>query len=252
MNISSEDKVFFKKTGWLKVRNFYNKKDLNFIKKKLNKILKNASKKYVNKSREINMINISKNKKIINSFHNLHDYKYIKNLTKSKKVLKFTNNLLGTKKVKLRASEFFAKPKKVGLGVPLHQDNYYWCVNNSKALTIWISLDKSTKKNGALSYFGGSHKLGVLKHYPSYHPGTSQKVFLSKKIKKLKKSTPELKPGDALVHHCLIVHGSEKNVSLNPRRGITFQFVDYNSKINQKMKRKYENSLYSQIEKRVN
>ena len=54
MNISSEDKEFFKKTGWLKVRNFYNKKDLNFIKKKLNKILKNASKKYVNKSRSVN------------------------------------------------------------------------------------------------------------------------------------------------------------------------------------------------------
>ena len=242
----------FNKTGWLRIPNFYNKKDLRIIKKELDKILKNASKKYNNHGREINLINGPNNKKIINSFHKLHDYDFVKKLARAKKVLNLTNSLLNTKKVKLRASEFFAKPKKVGLGVPLHQDNYYWCVNNSKALTIWISLDKSTKQNGALSYYSGSHKYGVLKHQASYHPGTSQKVPLLKKIKKLKKETPILNPGDALLHHCLIVHGSEKNSSSIPRRGLTFQFMDKKSKINQQMKKRYEKSLNDQIKKRLN
>ena len=106
--------------------------------------------------------------------------------------------------------------------MPPHQDNYYWCVNNSKALTIWISLDKSTKKNGALSYYSGSHKYGVLNHRASYHPGTSQKVPLFKKIKKLKKETPKLNPGDALLHHCLIVHGSEKILPQNLEEDLLF------------------------------
>ena len=252
MQSNIKDINFFNKNGWLRIQNFYSKKDLSIIKKKLNEILKNASKKYNSHGRHINLINGVNNKKIINSFHKLHDYGFVKKLARCKKVQNLVNGLLNTKKVKLRASEFFAKPKKIGLGVPPHQDNYYWCVNNSKALTIWISLDKSTKKNGALSYYSGSHKYGVLNHRASYHPGTSQKVPLFKKIKKLKKETPKLNPGDALLHHCLIVHGSEKNSSSKSRRGLTFQFMDKKSKVDQRMKKKYENSLKSQLKKRFN
>ena len=65
----------------------------------------------------------------------------------------------------------------------------------------------------------------------------------------MKKETPKLNPGDALLHHCLIVHGSEKNSSSKSRRGLTFQFMDKKSKIDQRMKKKYENSLKSQLKK---
>ena len=35
-----------------------------------------------------------------------------------------------------------------------------------------------------------------------------------------------------------------------PRKGITFQFIDKNAKLDQRNLKKYENSLYKQIDKR--
>jgi ectoine hydroxylase-related dioxygenase (phytanoyl-CoA dioxygenase family) len=71
------------------------------------------------------------------------------------------------------------------------------------------------------------------------------------KLKKLKKSYPSLNPGDCLVHHSLAVHGSNKNHSNNSRKGITFQFVNFHSKIDIIRKTKYERSLKKQIQSRV-
>ena len=59
--------------------------------------------------------------------------------------------------------------------------------------------------------------------------------------------TPQLEPGDCLVHHCLTVHGSNKNKSNYSRKGFTFQFKDFNSKLDLKPKKKYEQSLYQQL-----
>ncbi len=72
------------------------------------------------------------------------------------------------------------------------------------------------------------------------------------KLKKLRKSYPSLNPGDCLIHHSLAVHGSNKNYSNNSRKGITFQFVNFYSKIDKIRKAKYEKSLIKQIKKRIN
>ena len=69
--------------------------------------------------------------------------------------------LLPCDKIELRASEYFAKPKKIGLKPPVHQDNFYWNIKDSKGLTAWIALSKSSKKNGTVYYYNGSHKDGL-------------------------------------------------------------------------------------------
>ena len=109
------------------------------------------------------MYQTKKNWKSINSFHKLHDCTFVKKFSKQKKIEQLVKNLLDIKKLKLRASELFAKPKKHGLDVPIHQDNFYWCIKDSKALTMWIALEKTNKKNGAVYYFNKSHKLGLIK-----------------------------------------------------------------------------------------
>ena len=90
------------------------------------------------------------------------------------------------------------------------------------------------KKNGGVYYYCGSHKKGIYDHKPSYEKGTSQKISNIKKLKNFKKLTPKLNVGDALIHHCLVVHGSNKNKSNISRRGLTFQFKDKNSNYDKK------------------
>ena len=94
------------------------------------------------------------------------------------------------KEPELRASEYFAKPKKKGLPAPTHQDNFYWKVKNNKGLTMWIALCPSDYKNGGVYYYNGSHKKGVLPHKASLAKGTSQMIKNISSLKKFKKITP--------------------------------------------------------------
>ena len=134
---------------------------------------------------------------------------------------------------------------------PDHQDNYYWAVKGSNALTFWIALDSSNKNNGCVHYYNGSHKYGILKHEASFAKGSSQKVANRNFLKKFKMSYPKLEAGDVLIHHSLVVHGSSKNISNNSRRGWTIQFKDKNANYDLEHIKNYEKSLNKQIKLRL-
>ena len=90
-----------------------------------------------------------------------------------------------------------------------------------------------------------------MEHEPTYQKGSSQKIkYLPLVKKKFKIITPRPNPGDCLIHHCLTVHGSSKNISQLSRKGFTFQFKNYYSKYDIKRKKMYEKSLNKQIQLR--
>ena len=246
-NISrkEQDKIkkFYNSYGWVKISNFLSKQEIKTIKKKIEAFLKNTQKKY--NGRDINFVE-SKKSKEINSFHRMHDIKWVKKFSNRKDVKDFIKIFLNSTP-ELRASELFAKPKKVGLPAPIHQDNFYWKVKNNNALTIWIALGSSDSKNGGIFYYNGSHKSGIFKHVPSYAKGSSQKIGNTEALKKFKRSTPKLKSGDALVHHVLVAHGSNKNISNRTRRGWTLQYKDKKSSYDKLAIRAYEKSLKKQL-----
>ena len=114
-------------------------------------------------------------------------------------------------------------------------------------------LDYCDELNGGLTYIKGTHKLGLLSHEESFAPGTSQRL-IQKELDRINKDfsiiTPKLKPGDLIVHHCLIVHGSGANKSEKSRRGFTMQFKDKFSGYDEELKNYYENSLKKQLQSR--
>ena len=193
------------------------------------------------------------NKKI-NSIHNMEDWIWIKKLRKDKTIIEIIKTLI-KERAKNFGSEFFAKPARHGLKSPVHQDNFYWSLsplNKNKGLTIWISLNKSDKRNGGVFYFKGSHKIGLLNHVPSHAPGSSQTVKNLKMLKRFRKVYPKLNPGDCLIHNTMVAHGSEPNKSNSPRKGITLRYVPKKSKFNKSHKNKYLQSLKKQIYLREN
>lgn len=233
----------YNEKGWVKIKSFLPKKSIIKINDSLDKFLEAKIKKY--SGRDINFT-----EKKINSFHKLADSKFVKkNLAGNKKIKKTAEYFL-KEKSKFMASELFAKPAKYGLAVPNHQDNYYWCIDNANALTIWIALDKVSKLNGSLCYYEKSHCVGIFKHSPSFSKGSSQKIANNGVLKRFKKIYTNLHPGDALIHHSLIIHGSERNKSGNSRRGLTLQFRGKNSFIDLKKRKNYEKELKQQIKAR--
>tara|TARA_B110000444_G_scaffold234012_1_gene243965 strand:+ start:843 stop:1583 length:741 start_codon:yes stop_codon:yes gene_type:complete len=228
--------------GYIVARNIFDRSDII----KAGHDLESSFLKSLNK---LNGRNVNKTKNnIINSVHFMNNWKWSKRL-KENKILKKISKVLLDDDIKDFGSELFAKPAKVGLASPMHQDNYYWCIDNAKGLTIWIALDDSNEKNGGVFYYEKSHHLGLLEHRQSFAPGSSQTLKYDKSMKYFKKKIPNIKKGDCIIHDCLVVHGSSKNTSLYSRRGLTIRYIGNSSNIDSIRKKKYETDLKTNVSK---
>ncbi len=223
------------------------KKKIKSFKSEIFSFLKKNHKKY--QGRHVNYFGDVRAFKEISSFHRLQANKKIKKFAEFGVIYKIAQKLLN-KKPELRASELFIKKKGFGKPTPIHQDAYYWNVKNDEGLTLWVALTPSNKKNGSVFYYDKSHKMGVLKHKSSFVKGSSQKLNNLKKLNKLSKSTPNVNPGDVIVHNSLVVHGSFKNLSNQKRIGWTFCYKPKNTPYDLKRTKKFEKKLYFQINKR--
>ena len=241
MNLNLKNFKNYSNDGVIKVNKVFSKKEISLLKKKINLYIKRNSSKL--KGKEINYINNQ-----VNSIH-LFTGKFFKTFSNQKKILDLGSFFLKTKP-QIKHYEYFAKPKKIGMASPMHQDNFYWNLKNPNCFTMWIAIDKAKKNNGAVEYLVGSHKK-LYAHTSSYAPGSSQMV---KKISSLKKKFKtrifNLEPGDCLIHHSQIVHGSKKNISNYSRRGFTIQITPKNVKVDIKRFKKYQKSLAQQIKMR--
>ena len=231
---------FYKKNGFVVIKKIITEKQIEDLLKEVEVIKTKAF-----KTRNKRYFHFTKNKQI-NTVHNIQKFyksKLLEKLSQNPNIKKFVKNIL-SKKFLVRNYEFFLKPAKTGMPSPLHQDNFFWNIIDGKALNAWIALSDANSKNGGIYYLKGSHKLGTLKHVPSYMKGTSQ--MISKKNinnKKMEKVFPNLKKGDCLIHHCEVMHGSNKNISNKNRVGIAISYKSLFSKIDLNKKRHYEDSL---------
>jgi len=241
MNLNIKNFIKYKKDGVIMLSNFFSNKEILALRKRINVYIKKNSSKLEDK--EINLIN---NK--INSVHIFRDI-FFKKFSNQKKILDLGFFLLKSKP-KIKHYEYFAKPKKVGIASPMHQDNFYWNLKDPNAFTIWIAIDSATKKNGSVEYLVGSHKK-LYSHIESNVKGSSQKIKdLDKLKKRFKKKHFNLKPGDCLIHHSQIIHGSKKNMSGKSRRGFTIHVIPQKAQFDKINLQKYETSLKQQIKLR--
>ena len=143
MNLNNKKISLLKKEydrrGFVVVKNIFSKKEIIEAGKDLEtsfiKTLESLKGRNINKTKN----------NVINSIHFMNNWRWSKKLKKNKNLIKLSKVFL-EENIKDFGSELFAKPAKVGLASPMHQDNYYWCIDNAKGLTIWIALDDSNKK----------------------------------------------------------------------------------------------------------
>ena len=182
----------------------------------------------------------------INSIHRLQDDEWIDQVLNSEEMLTFARQFLDDDP-EPRKCELFAKPARVGLPSPPHQDNFLFCIVGGNAITVWVALDPAGDDNGALYYYDGSHLAGVLPHVKSFAPGTSQRLSDEVDLAEFERVVPKLERGDALIHHSEIIHGSEANTSPHSRRGWTLQYKGKSSQYDELRIAQYEADLAEQL-----
>jgi phytanoyl-CoA hydroxylase len=243
MNNNFVKSNFYEK-GWCKVPNFFDQDFICKIKAESDKVLREISNFY-----EVHYTNNKNNSESkVNTIHDLSvNSEFFRNLLHDKKIIKLIEYILDDE-IQPQWSQLFNKPAKFGMKSPFHQDNYYWNVEENRTVTMWIAIDKVYEDNGALSYYENSHKLGLVSHVDSFQAGSSQKVSgeLLSTLSKDSLVTPKMEPGDVLLHHGAIIHGSKANLSNYDRRGMSMWYKAKSASINEKNLLLYKKSLKNQ------
>ncbi len=148
------------------------------------------------------------------------------NVARRPEILDMVEQVLGSD-FALWNSSFFAKPARVGSRTPWHQDGEYWPIEPLATCTVWIALDASTPENGCLRVIPGSHRSQRLaRHNRSDAPNIALNLELdAAEFDESAAVDIILQPGEISLHDVYLYHGSEPNLSPNPRRGMTLRYM---------------------------
>lgn len=148
------------------------------------------------------------------------------NYAQDPNILDMVEQILGPDII-LWNSSFFAKPAENGKETPWHQDGEYWPLRPLATCTVWVAIDDATRENGCLKFMRGSHKNKKLRpHRTVDNPNfTLHQQLMESEYDDEKAVYVELEAGQMSLHDVYLLHGSEANLSLNPRRGMTMRFM---------------------------
>lgn len=124
------------------------------------------------------------------------------------------------------AATYVVKEARTGLPTRWHQDGHPWEARGiTRAVSIGIALDPSTRENGCLLVIPGSHRLAAQALRPVTDPPNTfgAEIDLSLVDESLAVAV-ELQPGDASIHHPNLIHGAEPNRSDRPRRTLVLRY----------------------------
>ncbi len=116
--------------------------------------------------------------------------------------------------------QLFCKPARHGGVVAWHQDYSYWTRTTPMAhLTCWIALDDSTIDNGCLYYVPGSHRWNLLPVAGlTGNMDEIRTVLTAEQNEQFLPVPYEVRRGECVFHHPLMVHGSYENRTDRQRR----------------------------------
>jgi phytanoyl-CoA hydroxylase len=114
--------------------------------------------------------------------------------------------------------EWFNKPPNTNHVTPPHQDNYYFCLEPSHVVTLWMAIDDVDPENGCLRYVDGSHRKGFRTHGKSRILGFSQGITDYTHEDFASEIAVPLRAGQAVAHHGMAIHRADANLSSTRHR----------------------------------
>jgi ectoine hydroxylase-related dioxygenase (phytanoyl-CoA dioxygenase family) len=146
-------------------------------------------------------------------------------LARDSRLVAFLRDLLGPD-VQLQHSKLATKPVTRGTGeFGWHQDLMFYPHTNTSLLSIFVYLDDATPENGCMSMVRGSQRLGPLNHLDAagkFDGICREPRHWTEHPESVVPVTP--RAGGISIHHCLTLHGSPRNLSGRPRRGVVFSY----------------------------
>ena len=124
------------------------------------------------------------------------------------------------------SSNVFNKPPGVDGRHPLHQDLRYFALRPAdKIVASWTAIDRCTRENGCIAVVPGSHRGSLGRHGDPDWPHVNSGFFALEDVDPEARVHVEMDPGDLLLFHPLLVHGSGRNRTSGFRRAISTHYA---------------------------
>jgi len=158
--------------------------------------------------------------------HKPHLYlTFLDDLVRHPRILDAVEDILGPNLFCWTSTFFIKEPADPGF-VSWHQDATYWGLSSPDVLTVWLAFTPANLLNGCMAFLPGSHRQQLA------HRDTFDKNNLLSRGQEIAVEVDEdqgvyvpLAPGQASLHHVLLVHGSAPNRSADRRIGLAIRYI---------------------------
>lgn len=124
------------------------------------------------------------------------------------------------------STNVFNKPPGVDGRHPFHQDLRYFRIRPAdKILGVWTAILPAMRSSGCLAVLPGSHKGPLLDHGDPDWEFVNAGFYAANGVDARERVHVEMAPGDTLLFHPLLIHGSGQNRSSNFRRAISTHYA---------------------------
>ena len=248
--MNSEELTFLQKAfdrdGFLHIKGFMSPDEIDDLEENVNRFIKDVA---PGLPKSIAMYVDFTNLASLKQIQCLEVYDpYFAQLSENPKITDLAKVLLRDDVVS-KGVNYFSKPPGLSKPTPPHQDGYYFCITPNEAATIWMALDDMDQENGAVIYVAGSHKKGVLPHDASYVLGFSQGLTSENTSEFGRPAVCQVKRGDCLVHHSLMIHSAGANESKKrKRRAVSSVYYAKRTQVDPELQNLYKESVQRQRE----
>lgn len=124
------------------------------------------------------------------------------------------------------SSNVFNKPPGVDGRHPMHQDLRYFKLQPADRIVgVWTAMLPASRASGCLAVLPGSHRQGLLDHENPDWDYVNHGFYGISEVDLDQRQHVEMQPGDTLLFHPLLVHGSGRNRSDQFRRAISTHYA---------------------------
>ena len=245
---STDNQSYFEKNGYLHVKNFFTPDSCLSICKALESLDPSRVKDvYSSRSTYINESN---------SFELQYSgLTYLQKASifipeicaiKSLPLLQFSAQLLGITDAFYLEDEVHVRQPFSSHEIPAHQDNFYFALQNPKALTCYVYLTNQERTSGALGFLPSSISLPTDDHQPSQTVGFSS---YNKSIEINRKEEfyyPSTSSGDVIFHHSNTYHRAFSNMTSTTTLSLSIRVFSCSNLLkSQEIHGKYSSNLNS-------
>ncbi|MEM7220851.1 MAG: phytanoyl-CoA dioxygenase family protein [Pseudomonadota bacterium] len=125
------------------------------------------------------------------------------------------------------STNIFNKPPGLDGRHPLHQDLRYFRLRPAdQIVAAWTAIDPATRESGCLAVIPGSHRGELRTHADPDWDFVNAGFFAAGDIDIEHRKHVEMQPGDTLLFHPLLIHGSGSNRSDRFRRAISTHYAN--------------------------